>query len=128
MFDFSDTEACYQSEAYDGVGGYYEPLTISDRADYISAKGRRFRKNDVGKYVVIQNSRRNRKVMPTMYLVDRTITKSWWWSPDSKYAMVFDKKSSAEYQAKRYRFNKARAVEIKPWMADEEHFNLWYDD
>lgn len=127
MFDFSDTEACYQSEPYDGAEGYFEPYTIDERADYILAKGCRFRKEDVGKYVVIQNSRRNRKVMPTMYLVNRNITKSWWWSPDSQYAMVFDKKSSAEYQAKRYKYNKARAIEIRPWMADEKWFDEMYN-
>lgn len=127
MFDFSDTEAYHQSEAYDGAEGYFEPYTIDDRADYILAKGCRFKKEDVGKYVVIQNSRRNRKVMPTMYLVDRKITKNWWWSPDSLYAMVFDKKSSAEYQAKRYKYNKAMAIEIRPWMADEKWFDEMYN-
>lgn len=128
MFDNYDTEAYWQSEPYECAEGYSEPYTKEDRADYISAKGRRFKKDDVGKYVVIQNSRSNKHVMPTMYLVNRKITKDWWWSPDSKYAMIFDKKSSAEYQANRYKYNKARAIEIRPWMADEKRFNKWYDD
>lgn len=126
MFDYYDTEAAHLSEIYDDAEAYFEPFTIQDRADYVAAKGRCFKKEDIGKYVVVQNSRRNKKVMPTMYLVDRKITKRMWWSPDSYYAMVFEKKSAAEYQAKRYKFNNARVKEIKPYMADIEWFNKMY--
>lgn len=126
MFDYYDTEAAHLSEIYDGAEDFFEPLTIQDRADYVAAKGRCFKKEDIGKYVIVQNSRRNKKVMPTMYLVDRKITKRMWWSPASYYAMIFEKKSAAEYQAKRYKFNDARVKEIKPYMADIEWFSEMY--
>ena len=126
-FDFYDTEAAHLSEIYDGCEVYDEPYSRADRADYVSAKGRCFNKSDIGKYVVVQNSRINKKVMPTMYLVDRSKTKRMWWSPDSYYAMVFNNKSAAEFQAKRYKFNKPRVMQIKPYMANKEWFNEMYN-
>ena len=51
-----------------------------------------------------------------------------WWSPASIYAMIFEKKSAAEYQAKKYKYNKVRIKQITQEMADVEHFinNFWY--
>jgi hypothetical protein len=112
---------------YDDVEAYFEPLSIEDKADYVSARGRCFRKEDIGKFVIVQNSRRNKKVMPTMYLVDRNKTQRMWWSPSSIYAMVFEKQSAAEYQAKKYRYNKARVMKISSSMADKEWFDRMYD-
>ena len=126
-FDYYDTEAAHLSEIYDGCEVYDESYSSADRADYVSAKGRCFNKSDIGKYVVVQNSRMNKKVMPTMYLVDRSKTKRMWWSPDSYYAMVFDNKSAAEYQAKRYKFNKPRVQQITSYMANKEWFDEMYD-
>jgi len=127
MFDYYDTEAAHLSEIYDDAEVYFEPITIQDRADYVTAKSRCFEKKDIGKYVVVQNSRKNKKVMPFMYLVDRQITKRMWWSPDSYYAMIFEKESAAEYQAKKYKYNNVRVVKIQPYMADKEWFNKMYD-
>lgn len=126
MWDFDDTEAAHLSEIYCGAE-IYEPLSTQDKADYIRARGRCFRKKDIGKYVVVQDSRMNKKVMPIMYLVNRQLTKRMWWSPASIYAMVFDKKSAAEYQADKYKYNKARVMQIKPHMADLENFIEKYD-
>ena len=128
MSDFYDTEAGHLSEIYDDYGSFSEPYSSNERRDYILAKGYCFRKEDVGKYVIVQNSRRNKKVMPTMYLVDRTLTKRMWWSPASYYAMIFNSKSAAEYQVKRYRYNKPRIMEIKPYMADIERFKEMYEE
>lgn len=118
MIDFDDTEAAHLAEIYDDSCEIFEPYTNSEKRDYIRAKNCCFRKQDIGKFVVVQNPRRNKSVMKLLYLVDRKKTKRFWWSHEASYAMVFDKKSAAEVQANRYRFNKARVVEIKSHMAD----------
>lgn len=127
MFDFYDTEAAHLSEIYDECEIHSEPYSVSERSDYIDAKGRCFKKEDIGKYVVIQTSRRNKNIMPKMFLVDRKITKRFWWSPDSYYAMIFEKKDAAEFQAKRYKYNNVRVKQITKEMADIEWFNEVYD-
>lgn len=60
-----------------------------ERSYTFDAKGRCFSENDIGKFVIIQNSRRKKDIMPTMFLVDRHKTKCMWWSPSSFLAMVF---------------------------------------
>lgn len=40
-----------------------------------------------------------------MYLVNRNITKRMWWSPSAFLAMVFESKSAAENQARKYKYN-----------------------
>lgn len=122
------SEADALNEIYDGCEVYFEPCSDSDKADYIRAKYHCFKKSDIGKYIVVQNSRRNKRIMPFMYLVDRRITKRMWWSPSAFYAMVFEKKSAAEYQAKRYKFNHARVVQINNVMADIDYFNQVYEE
>lgn len=104
------------------------PYSQEEKYFYVQARERCFSKKDIGKYVVIQNSRRNRKVMPTMYLVDRAKTKRMWWSPASSFAMVFEKRSAAEFQAKRYRYNRARVKQITAAMADREYFEQEYEN
>jgi hypothetical protein len=112
MIDYiSEAEAL--SEIYDG----FEPYSRSDRRDYVDAKSRTFKKSDVGKFVVIQKPRRKKGVVSVLYLVDRSLTKRFWWSPDSFYAMVFDKESAARIQAAKYRFNKASVRQITSSMA-----------
>lgn len=55
-------------------------------------------------------------------IANRTKTKQMWWSPASIYAMIFEKKSAAEYQAKKYKYNKVRIKQITQEMADIEYF------
>ena len=117
------SEAEALSEIYDGI----EPHSRSDRRDYVDAKSRTFRKADVDKWVVVQKPRRKRGVVSILYLVDRKKTKRFWWSPDSSYAMVFEKESAARIQAAKYRFNKASVKQITPDMADKEWFSLCYE-
>lgn len=119
----------YDYDPYDYWGEgrrYFEPYDDWDKAQYIAAKTNTFSKSDVGKWVIIQNSRRNKRIMPFMYLVDRSHTKRWWWSPDPLYAMIFDKRSAAEYQAKKYKYNKARVIKITASMADQISFEIEY--
>lgn len=122
------TEAEHLSERYDGCEcGYFEPYSRSERADYIRAKNNRFTKRDIGKFVVAQTPRKNKGVVKLLYLVDRYLTKRFWWSHDAIFAMVFDKRESAEIQARKYRYNKARVIEIKPYMANMKAFEQEYD-
>lgn len=121
------SEAEALSEIYDGLEGGFEPYTKSDRRDYVDAKSRTFRKSDIGKWVVTQKPRRKRGVVSTLYLVDRNLTKRFWWSPDSSYAMVFEKESAARIQAAKYRFNKASVKQITSSMADKKWFSLCYE-
>lgn len=123
---YDDTEAEHLADIADY--DFFEPYDDWEKAMYLDAKAATFSKRDVGKWVVIQNSRRNRSVMPTMYLADRRITKRFWWSPDAGYAMIFDKQSAAEYQAKRYKYNKARVKQITPGMANREYFESEYEN
>lgn len=121
------SEAEALSEIYDDVEGGFEPYSKSDRRDYVDAKSKTFKKSDVGKFVVIQKTRRNRGVVSNLFLVNRNLTKRFWWSPDSSYAMVFEKETAARTQAAKYRFNKASVKKITLSMADKESFSLFYE-
>ncbi len=126
MADYiSEAEAL--SENYDGCEVCFESYTKSERRDYIDAKSRTFKKSDIGKWVVVQKPRRKKDVVSVLYLVDRSLTKRFWWSHDSFYAMVFEKESAARIQAAKYRFNKASVRQITSSMADKEWFSLSYE-
>lgn len=116
MIDY-DTEADHLAEIYDCSfeENFYEDF---EKKLYLDAKARCFSKRDIGKFVIIQNSRRNKSIMPTMFLVNRHKTKLMWWSPSSALAMVFEKESAAKFQAKRYRYNNARVKKITPAMCN----------
>ena len=118
MFDFDDTEAVHLSEIYDGCEAYFEPYSTYERREYIRDKETRFKKSDIGKFVVVQKAKRNRKVMSILYLVDRKKTKRFWWSHDAYYAMVFEKESAAKYQAERYKYNNATVKQITSSMVN----------
>lgn len=121
------SEAEALSEIYDGFECNFEPYSKSDRRDYVNAKSRTFKKSDIGKWVVIQKPRRKKGVVSILYLVNRSLTKRFWWSPDSSYAMVFDKESAARIQSTKYRFNKASVRQITSSMANKEWFSLCYE-
>lgn len=121
------SEAEALSEIYDDPEGNFEPYSKSDRRDYVDAKSRRFKKSDIGKWVVIQRPKRKKGVVRILYLVDRNLTKRFWWSPDSFYALVFKNEDAARLQAAKYRFNEATARQITPDLADQEWFSSCYD-
>lgn len=129
MYDDWGTEAEHLAEIYDDFSfGDFEPYSRAERADYVRAKNNRFTKSSIGKFVVAQTPRKNKGVVKLLYLVDRSLTKRFWWSHDALYAMVFDKKSAAEFQAKRYKFNNVRVMEVKPYMADMKGFEIEYGE
>ena len=115
-FDFWDTEAGHLTEIYDGAEGRiyddFEPYSTAEKRAYIAAKECRFKKEDIGKFVVVQIPRLRKKTVKRLYLVDRSKTKRFWWSHDASYAMVFNNKSAAESQAGKYKHNDIKVVEI----------------
>lgn len=115
-FDFWDTEAGHLTEIYDGAEGRiyddFEPYSTAEKRAYIAAKECRFKKEDIGKFVVVQIPRLRKKTVKRLYLVDRSKTKRFWWSHDAVYAMVFNNKSAAEFQAGKYKHNDIKVVEI----------------
>lgn len=121
------SEAEYLADTCDYDFNDLDTYSSTEKQFYVIARSHCFSKKDVGKYVVVQDTRRNRNVVSKLYLVDRTKTKQMWWSPASIYAMVFEKKSAAEYQAKRYKYNKAKVKQITTEMADEEYFENNYN-
>ena len=130
--DDYDLEESYEdwerSYTFDAKGRCFsEPYEDWEKKLYLDAKGRCFSENDIGKFVIIQNSRRKKDIMPTMFLVDRHKTKCMWWSPSSFLAMVFEKESAAKYQAKKYKYNNARVMKITSAMCNVEYFIDNYD-
>ena len=116
------SEAEYLADIYDDNFNNLDTYSLEEKQSYVIARSHCFSKEDIGKYVVVQNTRRNKNIVSKLYLVDRTKTKRMWWSPASIYAMIFEKKSSAEYQAKKYKYNKVRIKQITQEMADIEYF------
>lgn len=118
--DCSEVE--YLADIYDDNFNNLDTYSLEEKQSYVIARSHCFSKEDIGKYVVVQNTRRNKNIVSKLYLVDRTKTKQMWWSPASIYAMIFEKKSAAEYQAKKYKYNKVRIKQITQEMADIEYF------
>lgn len=116
------SEAEYLADIYDDNFNNLDTYSLEEKQSYVIARSHCFSKEDIGKYVVVQNTRRNKNIVSKLYLVDRTKTKQMWWSPASIYAMIFEKKSAAEYQAKKYKYNKVRIKQITQEMADIEYF------
>lgn len=123
----SEAEALADIYEYVPYDYDFAPYSDKEKRLYILAKNRFFKKDNVGKFVVVQNARKNKSVMNTLYLVDRKKTKDFWWSHDAFYAMVFNKKSAALIQAAKYKYNKARVVQITPIMADIKGFIEKYE-
>ena len=130
MSDYvSEAEAL--ADIYDDYSSWEDdfiPYSTPEKRAYCKAKSQCFSKSDIGKFVVVQTPRKNTKVVTTLYLVDRTKTKRYWWSHASRWAMVFEKKSAAEFQAKKYKYNNAKVKEITSAMCNVEYFEEEYED
>lgn len=105
LMDIYDDPAIYDDDIYRGYTDY-------EKSEYIRKKSKRFNKCDVGKYVVTKCSSFKR-VVNILYLVDRSKTKRFWWSPDAKYAMVFNSKEAAEERAAKYKYGKFKVIKIE---------------
>lgn len=121
-YDFYGSEAEHLNEIY-GYGGCSEPYSKDERRDYCLAKSHSFKNSDVGKYVVCQTPRK-RGIIPILYLVNRAKSKDYWWSHDSFYAMVFEKKSAAETQARKYKYNDIKVIQITSTMVYNTKLNI----
>lgn len=109
------SEAEALMDIYDDPNVYdpiFEPYTDYEKSEYIRRKSKRFNKCDVGKYVVTKYPL-FKKVVKVLYLVDRSKTKLYWWSPDAKYAMIFNSKEAAEAQAAKYKYGKFKVIKIE---------------
>lgn len=131
MVDYvSEAEAL--SEIYDDAEvsfkDDFKTYSKNERRDYIDAKSKTFKESDIGKWVVTQKPKYKKGIVSILYLVNRNLTKRFWWSPDSSYAMVFEKESAAKIQAAKYRFNKANVRRITLGMANKRWFSLRYEN
>lgn len=109
------TEAEALMDIYDDSFVYddiYRRYTDYEKSEYIRRKSKRFNKCYVGKYVVTKRPLFKKKIVNTLYLVDRSKTKLFWWSPDAKYAMVFNSKKAAEAQAAKYKYGEFKVIKI----------------
>ena len=118
MFD-DDSEASHMDEIYD-EGFKTGTYTEEERRDYVRRRSNCFRPFDVGKFVIRAESRYNRGVMPYMYLVDRRVSDSMWWSPYSRLAVVFDRREVAERVSRRLRYNNPSVVMITGKMTGRD--------
>lgn len=85
----------------------------------IKAKSRRFKKDDIGKYVIVQDPCYDKDLINWLFLVDRKKTKQTWWTHDAGLAIVFQKKNAAQLQARKYKYNNVKVVKIKESMIDD---------
>lgn len=111
----SDSEASHLAEIEDEdylckINDY----TLNFKQSKIKRKNYLFTKDDLGKFVIIQNSKYNS--FENLYLVDRNKTKDFWWSFNTTFAMKFIKESSAKFQAKKYKYNNVKVIEITKEM------------
>ena len=112
-------EYCSEAEALSDIEdtwGFddddFNIYTDKEKKEYIEFKAKRFKSSDINYYVIIQNPRINKRIIKHLYLVNRNITRAFWWSFDAKYAMIFKNKKAATNQAKKYKYNKVRVIKI----------------
>lgn len=112
----SDSEASHLAEIEDEdylceVNSYTLNFGATSGYYKIRKKNHLFTKDDLGKFVITQTPRRYSDFR-NLYLVDRNKTKDFWWSPNATFAMKFIKKSCAEFQAKKYKYNNVKVIKI----------------
>lgn len=119
MYDDFVTEADALGEMYDGLyrepwENYepFEPYSDAEKRAYIRRQGV-FSQIHKGKFVVVRTPDTNKRIVTRLYLVDRSITKRFWWSPYSIFAMIFNNKEEAERTANRYKYGNVKVFEIK---------------
>lgn len=108
------TEAEALSDLYDCFDddNDFEPYSDEEKRAFLAEKSK-FSTYAKGKFAIVQSTQYNRHLMKRLFLVDRNKTKSFWWSHDASYAMLFNDKAAAEKVARRYKYNNAHVIEIK---------------
>ena len=115
-FYSSDNEASHLAEIEEeDYSSEINNYALNLRQFKIKSRTQLFTKNDLGKFVITQIPRKSSN-FKILYLVDRSKTKDFWWSPNTTFAIKFIKKSCAEFQAKRYKYNNVKVIKITKEM------------
>lgn len=56
---------------------------------------------------------RKKGLVTRLYLVNRNITKDFWWSNDAQYAMKFNSKDDAKQVLSKLKYNNPEIIKIK---------------
>jgi len=86
--------------------------TRSQKKAYLDNKSK-FSKDLNGKYVIIQDPKRQKSIIKYLFLVDRNKTKQWWWTTNSIFAKIFSTIEEAQAQLNNYKYNNVRIMQIK---------------
>lgn len=89
-----------------------KPLSEDEIREYLKKKSFNFSSFDKGKFVIVQKPRK-RGLVTRLYLVNRNITKDFWWSNDAQYAMKFDSKDNAKQVLSKLKYNNPEIIKIK---------------
>lgn len=89
-----------------------KPLSENEIREYLKKKSFNFSPSDKGKFVIMQKPRK-RGLVTRLYLVNRNITKDFWWSNDAQYAMKFDSKNDAKQALSKLKYNNPEIIRIK---------------
>lgn len=89
-----------------------KPLSENEIREYLRKKSFNFSPSDKGKFVIMQKPRK-RGLVTRLYLVNRNITKDFWWSNDAQYAMKFDSKNDAKQALSKLKYNNPEIIRIK---------------
>ena len=89
-----------------------KPLSENEIREYLRKKSFNFSPSDKGKFVIMQKPRK-RGLVTRLYLVNRNITKDFWWSNDAQYAMKFDSKDDAKQALSKLKYNNPEIIRIK---------------
>ena len=91
----------------------YEFLSENEKYEYLRKRMFNFSYSDKGKFVIVQKPRKKKSLVTRLYLVDRNITKDFWWSCDAQYAMKFNSKDAAEQALSKLKYNNPKIIEIE---------------
>lgn len=89
-----------------------KPLSEDEIREYLRKKSFNFSPSDKGKFVIVQKPRK-RGLITRLYLVNRNITKDFWWSHDTQYAMKFDSMIDAKEALSKLKYNNPEIIKIK---------------
>ena len=89
-----------------------KPLSENEIREYLKKKSFNFSSSDKGKFVIVQKPRK-RGLVTRLYLVNRNITKDFWWSHDAQYAMKFNSKDDAKQALSKLKYNNPEIIKIK---------------
>lgn len=87
-------------------------LSENEIREYLKKKSFNFSSSDKDKFVIVQKPRK-RGLITRLYLVNRNITKNFWWSHDAQYAIKFNSKDDAKQALSKLKYNNPEIIRIK---------------